>query len=352
MTQPSWSNERILIIPKSILMILGFLILFWALYQVRHIVILVLLACVLASALYPAVNWLESRHLSRGIGIILFYVLFVTVVGGAIFVLSDVIIAQAQVFVRNFPLYLESALEVLAGIPFFWVEEDMANRILDTVETFFIQSATLVSSTWDYAKSFFSGVAGILTILVLAFYLLNDTHHFRQTLIAVLPDDSRDAILKMIRETAQKTGAYVRGQLVLMLMMGVSSWLVLLMLGVPNAEIVGIIYFFLSIIPIIGPLIASGIGALIALAHNPLTALWALLIFFGLELLQNYVLAPKILGRSVRLHPFWVLVSLLAGGSLFGVAGVLLAVPTAVVIRILIQHFYMENHLHRQPEAV
>jgi predicted PurR-regulated permease PerM len=164
----------------------------------------------------------------------------------------------------------------------------------------------------------------------------------------LVPVAKRNKIEELLKTVAAKAGAYARGQLLVMTATGVLTGLGLYFLGVPYALTLGVITFILDIVPILGPFIAAGFGIIVALAQDPMLALWTALLYLIVQQMENNFLSPMILGKSVGLNSFWILLSIFAGGALFGIIGVILAVPTAVAIGLLIEEFYIKDYIEKR----
>ena len=344
------TETRIFITPGTILMTLALLLAVWVLYQVRDILVLLFLSCLIAAALYPTVEWLRQRKFPSQLSILLFYLLFIGAVVGIMAGLTNLIATEGGAFVNNLPTYMASARQTIEGLPFFHGQRQLVQSMLNNFQDILLRSAQLLSSAFTYFAAVFSGLLSMLTVLVLTFYLLSDIRHFETITLRLAPRAYRPKFQSLLRTAACKTGAYIRGQLLLMTVVGVAVWLGLELLGVHYAPMLGLIAFFLEIIPLVGPVLSAILAILVALGQDVTLALWVGVFYFVLQQLENYLLAPKILGNSVHLHPFWILLSLLTGASLLGVAGVLLAVPVAVVLRLLVQEFYIKQYLHESPD--
>ncbi len=350
-TNPGVSGtQRVQSSMPTVLLILGLLLFGWFLFQIKQVLILLAFSCIIASALYPMVSRLRQRHLPRGISVLLFYLLFVLIFGGIIFLIVNVLIKEGEAFATQFPQYIESAVQFIGQLPFFAQNQELTESISQNLQNIITQIARILASAFDYIFMAFNGILSLITILVLSYYMLTDARHFEAVILRLVPGNRQETAQRFMQNSASKIGNYVRGQLIVMTVVGVAVWLGLSLIGIPYAYILGIIAFFLEIVPIIGPIIAAAIGMLVALGQDPLLAFWTALFYFLVQQVENYALVPKILGRSVELHPFWVLISVLTGATLAGVTGVLLSIPVAVIIRFLIEEFYIGEFLKSQEQ--
>ena len=333
---------------RIVWLVFGILLLLYVLYALQGIIALVLFSLVLASALYPPVKWLEKRHkMPRKAGILIFYLTFVVVAGTVLFLAGSALIEQGQQFMTQLPQYVDRIKDWVKHLP-----EPLASMSIGTSEQInelAQRGFTVLVSTLDYLRTFFAGILGLLTVLVLTFYLLIDLKHFEHLVLLMLPDSRKEVAHSVLARAALKTGGYVRGQLLLMVIMGIIIGGALALLGIKYAFLLGVIAFALDVIPLVGPTIAACIGTLVTFAQEPSLAPWVLLLYFGSQQFENYVLVPRVMSAAVELKPFWILLALLAGASLGGVVGTLLAIPTAVMLHLLIDEFYIRGVLGKDP---
>lgn len=332
---------------KPILILLGILLLFYVLFLVRDVLFILFLSGMLASAIYPVVNHLKERRFPRIVSILILYFLLVVFLVCISILMGTLLVEQGRQFIHQLPAYVDSAMKYLSQIPFFPKRFHFENPITQNTEAIVNQLATILQSTMNYVFLVISGLLGIFTVFVLTFYLTIDMDYFKKITFAVLPERIQPVFQEIIVACINKIGKYVRGQLILMLAVGFLVWLGLTLLGIPNALVLALIAFSLEIVPILGPIVSAFFGILVALGQSPMMAVWVALFYLFVQQSESYFLTPKIFGNSVELHPFWIFVSILIGGSFAGLPGVILAIPSAVIISILIQELYVQRFLKK-----
>jgi predicted PurR-regulated permease PerM len=184
---------------------------------------------------------------------------------------------------------------------------------------------------------------GIIFVLapIIAFYLLVDLPRLRRVTESLLPEGHRDELLHVGRRLNRAIGGFFRGQLLVALIVGIMVSVGLGVLGLPFWLLVGMVAGLFNIIPLVGPWVGAVPGVIIALTTRDVgTALWVAGIMAGAQQIDNHFISPLVMQRAVKLHPAAVLLALLAGGSLGGFFGLLLAVPTAAVVKILAGHLW------------
>jgi predicted PurR-regulated permease PerM len=191
----------------------------------------------------------------------------------------------------------------------------------------------------DIGKRVFHVALIVFLTPVIAFYLLVDLPRLREVTESLLPPGSRDEIVHVGRRLSRAIGGFFRGQLLVALIVGVMVSTGLLIIGLPFWLIIGMVAGLFNIIPLIGPWVGAVPGIIIALTTRDVgTAVWVAGIMAGAQQIDNHFISPLVMQRAVKLHPAAVLLALLAGGTLGGFFGLLLAVPTAAVLKILVGH--------------
>lgn len=183
-------------------------------------------------------------------------------------------------------------------------------------------------------------VAAILIIPFWTFYLLLDAEELRDTAVRTIPSPIREDILCIARLVDSALGAYLRGQLFLGLIIGVVSTIVFTLMGVRFAIFLGLIAGLFELIPNIGPTLGAIPAILVALTQEPILALWVTIYAAGVQQVENIFITPRVVGRSVQLHPVVVMVVLVVGGEILGLAGLFLAPVTTAILRDFFRYIY------------
>lgn len=335
----------------------GVLIIIWLLRTLGSLLAPFVLALVVAYILDPLVDRLEALGLKRPLAVaVLTLPLLSLVILAAIFGIPA-LIEQAGELIDRIPAavqrliaWVQTTRTRLARLPFFTGES--MTRALDSFSperlAAFLQQrqAEIFNRVWGGVLGVGKGVSVALTILgylvlvpVLIVYLLLDFDPLVQRTLALLPVHPRERWLPLLREYNMLLGRYLRGQFVAALIVGILTWLGLLIVGFPYSGLVGAIAGVFNMVPYLG-LVVSVIPALIiaVLSGNLLTSLLkAGAVFFVVQLIDATVTGPRIVGGSVGLHPVWVILVLAVGSFAFGFVGLLLAMPAGVLIKLLLR---------------
>ena len=332
------------------------------LYAVRRLLLPVLLALLLAYMLAPLVHWLQRRSkVPRLGGALLVFVVLGILIGGAATglglaasqqlggLIDDLILLSNQV-----PDQLQqiAVAQVVLGP---WVfdlsnmnSEPLVSGLASILQPFLSQTGTILATL---ASATASAVGVIALIVVLAFYMLVDIDGAEARLAAWAPPEFQGDALRLLEETTLVWRAFVRGQLLLALVLGLVVAAALAALGVRFALVLGLIAGILDVVPFFGPFIAGLIAVVVAFFQganwwglHPLAfAVIVLAAFLIIQQIENTVLVPGILGYSLKTRPLTILLAAMAGATLAGVVGVLLAQPVTAMLRVWLTYFYRKT---------
>ena len=196
-------------------------------------------------------------------------------------------------------------------------------------------------------KTLLSGVLRLILLPVVIFYVLDDKEAIINKIKIIVPDKYEDLFSVIFREVDVALSQFVRGRILMALFVGVATMITLFLMGIEFALIIGVLTFVFDIVPYIGPFIGFVPAVLIAFFKSPIKALWVAFLFVFIQWLENNVIGPKILGSSIGLHPLVVLFSLIIGGGMFGVPGMIFAVPVIAVIKILYINILREYKINK-----
>jgi len=322
-----------------------------------------ILAGVFAYALNPIVLYFTSHRLSRTqgvVGLYLFLIVLLILLSISIFPrLGD----EARSLGEQLPHYSRQWYNTLSS----WYQAQLASysflpdsfsQITDYFG-FEMNNITnwLMESTHKLVTGFSAVVSSLVTLItvpVLTFYLLKDADKIVSFTRKAIPPVSRPWVFPLARQIDKVLGGFIRGQLIVALFVGILSGAALLILGIDFAVILGIIAGITNIIPYLGPFIGAIPAVFITLLTSPMRIIWVIIAFVAIQQIESSLISPKIVGERVGLHPTLVILSLLIGGALWGLMGLIIAVPFAGILRVLliaiVQWFKVRYPSHFDPE--
>jgi predicted PurR-regulated permease PerM len=336
----------------------------WALARAAGKVLLIfIVAAVIALILNPIVAFLQRRRLPRGLAVLAVYLAFFLTLTGIGILLANPISNQVKTFTHNLPTIRNEANKQLAhlqreldkqGIHLHLVKQ--GQTALQNIESKVSKSASkLVSFGTTLATEVARAIFDLVLVLVLSVYMLLYGQRIGALVRRLMPagDGTRaDDYPHLVQRAVSR---YVGGQLLFSIVMGASAGLALYLFGVlgifPDGRTYGlafgVFYGVMELIPYVGPILGAIPATLIALFTDPISALWVVLLFIGLQQLEGHVVAPQIFGHTLRINPLLVIFALLIGLQLYGVVGALVALPIAAVLRETA--VYLRRHLALEP---
>lgn len=350
---PRWrgSTKRIVI---TILVVLGLL----SLYAVRSVLIPVIMSVVVAYILLPAVNLLHIRtRLGRGLSVILVYIGMLAIIIAIPIGTIPQLVSQGNNFVNNTPSYVEELGAILGEpltiggvtvpldeLPLDDIYAAISDNLITIIQTVAPQSLRLFGAT-------LTTVVWILVVLVLSYYMVKDHQVLWASIVALAPNVYHADMKRFGIEASGIWNAFLRGQLILGLIIGAATFILALILGLPNALLLGLLAGVLEFIPNVGPVLAAIPAVLLALFQYESSWLGSLvgpfwftiivLVTYGLvQRVENAYLVPRIIGRSLNLHPLVVLIGAIIGASVAGVFGILLAAPLLATAKLILTYIY------------
>lgn len=307
----------------------------------------------------PLVDRLEARKLSRGLSATLVFGLFLLVVLATLLILIPLLERQITTFISKLPGYFAWLQET--ALP--WLRERLGveeigldiNALQEILRAHWQKAggiaASVLGSVSDSGLAFLSWLVNLVLIPLVTFYLLRDWNVLLKQIHEMLPRHVEPTVIKLAQESDDVLGAFLRGQLLVMLALSVIYTTGLWAMGLDLALLIGLIAGLLSFVPYLGfivGIVAAGIAAL--MQFQDLLYLLPVLAVFGVgQLIESFWLTPHLIGKRIGLHPVAVIFAVMAGGQLFGFTGVLLALPAAAVIMVLLRHLrerYLNSHLY------
>ena len=347
--------------PRAVLSVLGIVvgtgIVLEVLWIARGVITWVLIAVFFALALNPLVEWLMARGVSRrgaAVGIAYVGTLLAIVGLGALFV--PTLVHQTNNFVDAVPGYVQDLTKGRGRLGFLERDYQIVEKVKDAIGKGGATKVLGLSGTaLSVTKSIVSAVVAIVTIAFLTLFMLLEGPGWVERFYALLPEEQQPRWRKVGHDIYRTVGGYVTGNLAISVIAGVSTTLVLLVLGVPYAVALGLLVAILDLVPLAGATIAAILVGLVAFLHSITAGIIVVVFFILYQQLENHVLQPVVYGRTVQLSPLIVLISVLIGAELAGVIGALAAIPTAgslqVVLRDWLEH-RGKRRLIAQPPGV
>ncbi|HBT47101.1 MAG TPA: AI-2E family transporter [Peptococcaceae bacterium] len=310
------------------------------LYLVRPLFTPLLGAALLAYFLKPAVIALEKRGWPRPKAILLLYLLGLAVLALTLLYVLPRLLRELNKFLDQLPVFTG---EVQGWLQHFYdryqrpgMPAGLKRLVDESLAVFQGRIEVGIRQAVGLLAGLFSGLTSIVLAPVLAYYLLKDSENLGRSALRLLPPAWREDLLGLWMEIDRILTGFVWGHLLISVLVGALTGLGLFLAGSPYAVVMGIIMGLADLIPYFGPLIGAIPVVALSWMESPRLAIYALGVIVVVQQIETAILAPRILGQSVELSPLAVILAVMAGGELFGVVGLLLAVPAAAVGRVIV----------------
>jgi predicted PurR-regulated permease PerM len=323
-------DKQIVISLKTILFTLLIFLGIFVLYKLGPIIGIIFLATLVVICMEQPIKYfmrkiLFNKKISRGIAVLISYLLLVLVLVAVITFVVPPLVVEVQKMLVSLP-------SIISGIK---VPEGWQLSFTDVIPETSKISSGVVNATF----SIFSNVATFVSILVVSIYMSLDWENIKKGFISIFPKKTQDKVEETILEIEKNVGAWIRGQLLLMLIIGVGSLIGLAILGVKYAVGLGLLAGLFEAIPNVGPVLSAVVAGTIGFTDSPIKGLGVVALFIVIQQLENNLIVPKIMGKVSGFRPLVVLLILLVGASLFGIVGAICAIPVTMIASIILKKF-------------
>jgi predicted PurR-regulated permease PerM len=325
-------------------LVLTLLLGIYFIYQIPQLVLLFLLTILFAIVLSGPVNYLARMGLPRGVGVLVVLGSLGLLLWLATLMITPVIVAQAEQFVSDFPTLLAQVQDLL------WSSQSTlglgAGTDLDAQGLFGAGRDYLsehASSAISVGRSLVEAVSLTVVGLILTVYLVIQPAQLINGFVSFFPAGRRERVRGVLSEMYHAVQKWFVGQLISMVLIGVLTVIALLIIGIPYALFIGVLSGLLAFIPLVGAFVSVIPPVLLALATNPVLAVWVILAYIAIHQVEAHLIQPLVMSRAVALHPVVVVCAILIMGTLFGFLGLLLAVPLVAALNVLAHELWISR---------
>lgn len=322
------------------------------LYLIRQVLGAIFIAIFIAVALAPVVEFLVRRKVPRSLAILLTYIALLGSVFGLGLLVVPPIVSGVNGFVDDVPGYVED-LRDSKTFAKYDDKYDVTPKLKEQAQKLPAHLTDAASGLQAVTVGVFGAILQLVTILVMAFFMLKDGRKLLDFGIKELGAERGERAERILADVYRAVGGYVAGNLMISLVAGVSSYIVMKIVGIPFAVPLAVMIAFLDLIPLIGSTIGGAIVAIVAAVVGFPEKLIIWVIFLVVyQQVENNLLQPVIYRRTVQIHPLLVIVAVLIGGSLLGVLGALLSIPIAATIQIIVKEWWAFRRERLVPRGV
>ncbi len=336
----TWHPRRVIV---ATLVVLAVMAGFWMLYRFSNILFLLFVSIVLATALRPAVRWFERFNVPAPLAVLLLYLFAAALAVASLAATASLLLGQLTSVAAEAPQYYTQLREQLISrnIPLITTLASQlpAQLSITTAPAQGSQQIDIVTQAITYIRSIGWFVFGAIAVTLITFFWIVDRERIVRAGLLVVPVDRREFARDLWDTLEDKVGAFIRGQALLCLSIGILSGIAFFAIGLPNALLLAVLAGVLEAVPYIGPIVTAVFAVVLTLAQAPDKIVWVLGACLVIQQLENAVLVPRIMDRAVGVNAVVTLLSIAAFGTLLGIGGAIMAIPLAVILQVLVDRF-------------
>ncbi|MEM9806299.1 MAG: AI-2E family transporter [Cyanobacteria bacterium P01_D01_bin.56] len=363
MVEPSWgrlqtdnaSSQRLIISISSVVLLIAAVPMLVLLWQLKSLLLLVMISVVLACSVAPVVDWAEQYRIPRWLGVILVYL---TLIGGLVLLgvlIGPTVFEQLERIIRRVPVALRGLLnEADAWLTAFtdtssFTTNELFTQLIDVqslVSWTIKSSQQLLVRSYGVTAGILGGVLSLVLSLFVSGYMVADSRTLTKNLTRLLPSPWDERLLDQMQPMGQRIGGYLRGRVVVSVLLSVATSVGLSLLGLKDLAVgLGAIAGVTNLIPFLGPILGAIPALLVAIPQGGWTFLWVLLLYVVAQNLETYILDPLLVGSSVGVHPLYQLLAVLGGAQVLGIIGALIVPPWIAGGAVLLENLYLRPKL-------
>ncbi|MEK7167961.1 MAG: AI-2E family transporter [Patescibacteria group bacterium] len=306
-------------------------------FYIRNVVLILFVSLVLASAFDPSIDWLQKHKIPRSAGILLIYLVVLLVLSGAIYLIIPPIAIEVNQLSKDFPMYWEKITSSAKAVQDYSTSHGWDGNIQDSLNAMQTNLSSAAGSVFSTVFSLFGGLVSFFVILFITFYLTVEEQAMKRVIRSFLPVKYQPYITHLINRIQEKIGHWLRGQLLLSLIIFIVSWIGLSAMGVKYALVLALFAGVTEIIPYLGPFLGAIPAVFIGFTMSPWIGLGVIILYGVIQLAENHIIVPKVMQKVVGLNPVVTIVAILIGAKIAGVLGLLLAVPVATALSVFFE---------------
>ncbi|MDU5081623.1 AI-2E family transporter [Tissierella sp. P1] len=318
----------------------------------------IIFSAILAYLFNPIINYLEKKNINRLRGVFLLYLGIVAMFLILAFLVIPKSTTEIKRLVVDMPIYLEKASSLIDELynKYYSTLGDLPPMFQGVQQVVMENIVGIEHMVMNALKNFIGGIlntfskfVSLILTPILTFYFLVDKNYFKDRMMGFIPKKYRKDSIALFREIDDSLSKFVRGKIIMAAYVGIATSIVLLIMGIDFAIVIGFITGIADIIPYIGPFLGFLPAVFFAYLISPLKAIWVAALFVFIQWAENNILAPKVIGETTGIHPLIILISIIIGGGVFGVLGMILAVPVVAIFIILFR--FVSKKFRKPPRA-
>lgn len=351
-------EQRLTVSVSTVLWLVLPVLLLLLLWQLRSLILLVMISVVLASSIAPVVDWAERYRVPRWLAVVLIYLLILAGITGAGVLAGPTVFEQIQLLISQVPVSFKNVYDIIAAwaLSFNETRPELANELLNRVLDIQGLSAWVIRSSqqllirsYGVTTGILGGVFSLILALFLSGYMLADSRTLINNLVRLLPQPWDERLMAQVGPVSNRIGSYIRGRLLVSATLAIATTIGLGFLGLSDFALgLGAIAGVTNLIPFLGPILGAIPALVVAVSQGSWLFLWVLLLYAIMQNLETYVLDPLLVGSSVGVHPLYQLLAVLGGTQVLGIIGALIVPPWVAGGAVLLENLYLRPKLIRE----
>lgn len=319
--------------------VLVFLILAF-LWLVRDILAILFVSLIFASAVDTWIDKLQRYRIPRAIGILLIYIIALGILSGVIILIIPAISGQVLEIAKRFPTYYDKVVTGFVSLREYSDAHGFDADIQQGLQHLNSKITSNIGSVFTTITSIFGGIVSFFVVLVITFYMVVQENAIKKIVRQVAPDRYQPYISQVINRIQRKVGAWLQGQLILCVFVGLITFIGLSILRVKYALILSLIAGVMEFVPFLGPILGAIPAVFLVFFQSPIKALLVIGLYILIQQIENNILVPKVMQKAVGLNPIISITVLMIGAKVAGIVGALLAIPVATALSVVVKDFF------------
>jgi predicted PurR-regulated permease PerM len=322
----------------TLLKVLLAIVLFYFFYAVFDVLALLFIAIIFSTALDPWVDWMQKNHIPRPLGVVFIYLAIFSLLAIILILMIPPLVEQLGQLANNLPYYYNKLVASFstAGGAF---NDEVAATLQQVLQSAGAGLASATTSVFSTLAGIFGGLIQFVSVFVITFYLIVRKNGVRQFVHSLTPVQYQDKVAGTMSKIQEKLGLWFRGELILMFVVGLLTYIGLTIWGMEYALVLALWAGLTEIIPYVGPVLGAIPAVALAFSISPIKALGIFLTYMIIQQLENNLLVPTIMKKAVGLNPVISIIVILIGAKIGGIVGALMAIPVAVVVAVIVSDF-------------
>jgi len=337
MSIPYNSPYKVNITISSILKVVAIALVLYLCYIIKDVLALLFVSLIFSAAIDPWVDKMQRFKIPRAITVLFIYLMATVIITAVVILIIPPITEQVGTLVERFPDYVDKVSSGYYVVKDFTIQHGYLDKIKSAVGGLEDNINRAVEGVFSTVSGLFGGVISFFIVLVITFYMVVEEDALKKIVWSLAPPDKQTYIMQLINRMQRQVGYWLRGQLILMFLVGFFTWIGLLFIMPEYALVLGLIAGITEFIPYLGPILGAVPAIFLALTINPFLALLVAILYLIIQQVEGNILVPKIMQRAVGLNPIVSIAVLMAGLKIAGIVGGLLSIPVATALSVMVK---------------